>query len=143
EYDHLFSADEPEHAQARAFAAKTRDVTEFLAALGLTAKLNPLRHPVPYQDSCHLLHGHKIREAPRTLLRAIPNLDFVELPYAEICCGSGGIYNATQAGASMELLAGKNRHAQTTGAQTIITSNPASPPQVGRRLITQHQNPNP
>ncbi|PYT62192.1 MAG: hypothetical protein DMG35_08070, partial [Acidobacteria bacterium] len=67
EYDYLFSADEPEHAQARAFAAKTRDVTEFLAALGLTAKLNPLRHRVTYQDSCHLLHGQKIREAPRTL----------------------------------------------------------------------------
>ncbi|PYT62657.1 MAG: hypothetical protein DMG35_06830, partial [Acidobacteria bacterium] len=103
---------------------KTRDVTEFLAALGLTAKLNPLRHRVTYQDSCHLLHGQKIREAPRTLLRAIPNLDFVELPYSEICCGSAGIYNVTQTEASMELLAEKMRHTQSTGAQTIVTANP-------------------
>jgi glycolate oxidase iron-sulfur subunit len=124
EYDHLFSPQEPEHARARAFAAKTRDVTEFLAALGLTAKLNPLRHRVTYQDSCHLLHGQKVREAPRTLLRAIPNLDFVELPYSEICCGSAGIYNVTQTEASMELLAEKMRHAQSTGAQTIVTANP-------------------
>ncbi len=124
EYDHLFSPEEPEHAQARAFAAKTRDVTEFLAALGLTAKLNPLRHRVTYQDSCHLLHGQKIREAPRALLRAIPNLDLVELPYSEICCGSAGIYNVTQTEASMELLAEKMRHAQSTGAQTIVTANP-------------------
>jgi glycolate oxidase iron-sulfur subunit len=124
EYDHLFSLEEPEHAQARAFAAKTRDVTEFLAALGLSAKLNPLRHRVTYQDSCHLLHGQKIREAPRALLRAIPNLEFVELPYSEICCGSAGIYNVTQTEASMELLAEKMRHAQSTGAKTIVTANP-------------------
>jgi len=124
EYDHLFSADEPEYAQARAFAAKTRDVTEFLAALGLTAKMKPLPLRVTYQDSCHLLHGQKIREAPRALLRAIPNLDFVELPCSEICCGSAGVYNVTQTETSLELLAEKMRHAQSTRAQAIVTANP-------------------
>ena len=124
EYHHLFSADEPEYTQARAFGAKTRDVTEFLAELGLTARFHPLRHRVTYQDSCHLLHGQKIREAPRKLLRAIPNLEFVELPYSEICCGSAGTYNVTQTETSMQLLAEKMRHAQSTGAQTIVTANP-------------------
>jgi glycolate oxidase iron-sulfur subunit len=124
EYDHLFSPDETEHAQARAFAARTRDVTEFLAALGLTAKLKPLPMRVTYQDSCHLLHGQKIREAPRTLLRAIPNLEFVELPYSEICCGSAGIYNLTQTETSLALLAEKMQHAQSTRATIIATANP-------------------
>src|SRR5438128_401478 len=125
EYDHLFSPDEPEHAQARAFAGKTRDVTEFLAAFGLTAKMKPLPIRVTYQDSCHLLHGQKIREAPRALLHAIPNLDFVELPYSEICCGSAGIYNVTQTETSLELLAEKMHHVKSTGAQTTVTANPA------------------
>jgi glycolate oxidase iron-sulfur subunit len=124
EYDHLFSPGEPEYAQARAFAARTRDVTELLAALGLTAIMKPLPVRVTYQDSCHLLHGQRIREAPRTLLRAIPNLDFVELPYSEICCGSAGIYNVTETETSLELLAEKMRHAQSTRAQTIVTANP-------------------
>src|SRR5712671_726612 len=124
EYDHLFSADEKEHSRAREFAAKTRDVTEFLAGLGLTAKMKPLPLRVTYQDSCHLLHGQKIREAPRALLRAIPNLDFVELPGSAICCGSAGIYNVTQTEASLQLLAEKMRHAQSTRAQTIVTANP-------------------
>jgi len=124
EYDHLFSTDEAEHAQARQFAAKTRDVTEFLAALGLTAKLKSLPIRVTYQDSCHLLHGQQIREAPRTLLRAIPNLEFVELPFSEICCGSAGVYNVTQTETSLELLAEKMRHVQSTRAQTIVTANP-------------------
>jgi glycolate oxidase iron-sulfur subunit len=124
EYGHLFSPEEPEYNQAQAFATKTRDVTEFLADLGLTAKLYPLRHRITYQDSCHLLHGQRIREAPRKLLRAIPHLDLVELPYSEICCGSAGTYNITQTEASLELLAEKMRHARSTGAEILATANP-------------------
>jgi len=124
EYHHLFSPDEPEYAQARAFTAKTRDVTEFLAGLGLSVPLKPLRVRVTYQDSCHLSHGQKIREAPRQLLRAIPGLELVELPYAEICCGSAGVYNVTQTKTSLELLAQKMHHAAATRAQAIVTANP-------------------
>ncbi|MEQ1352391.1 MAG: (Fe-S)-binding protein [Candidatus Acidiferrum sp.] len=124
EYDHLFTADEPDYAQACAFGKKTRDATEFLAALGLSASLKPLPLRVTYQDSCHLLHGQKIREAPRNLLRAIPGLELVELPYTEICCGSAGVYNVTETAASLELLADKMRHAADTHAQVIATSNP-------------------
>ena len=58
------------------------------------------------------------------MLRAIPHLDFVELPYSEICCGSAGTYNITQTETSLQLLAEKMRHAQSTGAQTIVTANP-------------------
>jgi glycolate oxidase iron-sulfur subunit len=124
EYDHLFSPDEPEHAAALTFRAKVRDVTEFLAGLGLSAKLKPVTARVTYQDSCHLLHGQKVREAPRQLLRAIPGVEFVELPYSDICCGSAGVYNVTQTEASLELLAEKMDYAKKTRAQVIATANP-------------------
>jgi glycolate oxidase iron-sulfur subunit len=124
EYDHLFTADEPEYAQACAFAKKTRDVTEFLATLELSASLKPLPLRVTYQDSCHLLHGQKVREAPRKLLRSIPGLELVELPFSDLCCGSAGVYNITETQASLDLLAGKMRHAQDTHAQVIATANP-------------------
>ena len=127
EYDHLLSLDEPEHQQAVAFGAKVRDVTEFLAALGLSSAMQPLKPialRVTYQDSCHLLHGQKIRNAPRQLLSAIPGLEFVELPYSEVCCGSAGIYNVTQTQTSLDLLADKMHHAGATGAETIVTANP-------------------
>lgn len=124
EYDHLFTASEPEHAAALAFRARMKDVTEFLAALGLSAPLHSLPMRVTYQDSCHLLHGQRVREAPRKLLRAIPGVEFVELPYTEICCGSAGIYNVTQTDASLELLATKMAHAKSTGAAIVATANP-------------------
>ena len=124
EYDHLFTVDEPEYAAAAALARKTRDVTEFLVELGLSAQLNPVPARVTYQDSCHLLHGQKIREAPRQLLRAIPGVEFVELPFADICCGSAGVYNVTETRASLDLLSEKMACAKTTNAQIIATANP-------------------
>jgi glycolate oxidase iron-sulfur subunit len=124
EYDRLFADNEPEHAKAVAFQQKVRDVTEFLAELGLTAMLQPISARVTYQDSCHLLHGQKIREAPRQLLRAIPELKFVELPHSDICCGSAGIYNVTETKAALELLQEKMGHASSTGAAIMATANP-------------------
>ena len=124
EYDHLFSPGEPEHAQAAAFCAKVRDVIEFLTALGLSAPLQSLPLRVTYQDSCHLLHGQRIKNPPRQLLRAIPELDFVELPFSEICCGSAGVYNVTQTQAALDLLADKMQNASATRAQVIATANP-------------------
>jgi glycolate oxidase iron-sulfur subunit len=124
EYDHFFGSGEPEHAKAEAFRNSVCDVTEFLAHLGMTAPLKELKERVTYQDSCHLLHGQKVREAPRQLLRAIPGLEFVELPYSEICCGSAGVYNVTQTKASMDLLKEKMGYAKSTGAEIIATANP-------------------
>jgi glycolate oxidase iron-sulfur subunit len=99
-------------------------VTEFLADLGLSAALRPVPLRVTYQDSCHLLHGHKIREAPRKLIRAVPGVELVELPFADQCCGSAGVYNVTQTKTSLELLAQKMEFAQQTKAQAIVTANP-------------------
>lgn len=124
EYAHLFTPDEPEYAAAAGFGKNTRDVTEFLAALGLSASLKPVQARVTYQDSCHLLHGQKIREAPRQLLRAIPGVELVELPFADICCGSAGVYNVTQTEAALDLLAEKMSFAKSTKAQIIATANP-------------------
>ena len=124
EYPHLFASGDAEHENAVAFSAKVRDVTEFLADLRLTAPLQPLRLRVTYQDSCHLVHGQKIREAPRHLIRSIPEIDFVELPLSEQCCGSAGVYNVTQPKAALELLDQKMDCVKRTKAAAIVTANP-------------------
>jgi glycolate oxidase iron-sulfur subunit len=124
EYDHLFSPGDPEFSDAVDFSRKMRDVTEFLATLGLSAPLNPIPARITYQDSCHLLHGQKVREAPRKLLKLIPSIELVELPYSDICCGSAGVYNVTQTEASMELLTEKMKNAKKTAASIIVTANP-------------------
>ena len=124
EYEYLFPADSPEHEKALAFRSKMRDVSEFLAQLGLSAPLQRLSLRVTYQDSCHLVHGQKIREAPRSLIRMIPGVDLVEMSMADYCCGSAGIYNVTETAASLQILAEKMNHAQATRAGVIVTANP-------------------
>jgi len=124
EYEQLFEADKEEHAKALAFKAKMRDATEFLAELGLTAPLARIPLRVTYQDSCHLLHGQKIREAPRKLIRSIPGVELVEMAQADYCCGSAGSYNITETEASLDILAEKMKNASATGAPTIVTANP-------------------
>lgn len=124
EYSHLFSEGEPEYEAAKEFESRVRDVTEFLHSLGMVAPMKEFTLRVTYQDSCHLLHGQKVREAPRRLLKAVPGMEFVELPYSEICCGSAGVYNVTETEASMELLAEKMKNAASTGAAIIVTANP-------------------
>ena len=124
EYEQLFSPGTREHAKAHAFRQKMRDVTEFLDDWGLVAPMASLPLRVTYQDSCHLLHGQKIREAPRQLLRAIPGVELVEMAMADYCCGSAGSYNVTETDTSLEILAEKMKHARATGAPTIVTANP-------------------
>jgi glycolate oxidase iron-sulfur subunit len=124
EYAYLFAADDPAQVQAAKFAGKMSDVTEFLAELGVTAPLRPVPLRVTYQDSCHLAHGQKVREAPRKLIRMVPGVEFVEMPLADQCCGSAGVYNVTETEASLELLAKKMENVQQTNAQAIVTANP-------------------
>jgi glycolate oxidase iron-sulfur subunit len=124
EYPQLFTQPGTDHDAATRFSSKVRDVTEFLAEMGLSAPMRntPLR--ITYQDSCHLAHGQKIREAPRKLIRAIPGVNLVEMRLADQCCGSAGVYNVTQTEASLELLALKMELVRETKIDAIVTANP-------------------
>jgi glycolate oxidase iron-sulfur subunit len=124
EYEELFGADATERAKAHAFRDKMRDVTEFLAELGLTAPLANMPLRVTYQDSCHLLHGQKIREAPRKLIHSVPGVELVEMAKADYCCGSAGSYNVTETETSLDILAEKMKNASATNAPVIVTANP-------------------
>ena len=89
--------DDPRYSdRAAAFSAKCRDVAEFLQELGPRSERRPLKMRVAYQDSCHLQHAQGVRSQPRALLAAIPGVELMDLPEAELCCGSAGIYNLVQ-----------------------------------------------
>ncbi len=124
EYPELFEPGEDWHSRAEKFSHTLKDVTEFLASIELNRNFAETPLTVTYQDSCHLLHGQKIRTPPRTLLEAIPGLRFRELPLTEICCGSAGVYNIQHTDMSMSLLEDKMRMIDSTGAEVIVTANP-------------------
>jgi glycolate oxidase iron-sulfur subunit len=124
EYGELL-ADDPQYAaKAHDFAARMRDVTEFLAGIELNRDMQPVKATVTYQDSCHLAHGQRVRTAPRKLLAAIPGLEFREMRGADICCGSAGIYNVVRNQMAMQILAKKMEQVNATGAGVVATANP-------------------
>lgn len=125
EYDELLEHDPAYHEKAARFSGLMKDVTEFLVSAGLdTSGMKELRWRVTYQDSCHLAHGQKIRSAPRQLLRMIPGLEFVEMPMADLCCGSAGIYNVVQDEMAAAVLARKMTYVNSVKPEVIATANP-------------------
>ena len=141
EYHELFEHGSADYERAKAFTERMKDVSEFLAAIELNRNLAPTPRTVTYQDSCHLLHGQKVRDPPRELLKAIPELRFRELPLSEICCGSAGVYNVQQTEMSMALLENKMRMVESTGADLIVTANPGCMLQLeaGGRMFSKGQ----
>jgi glycolate oxidase iron-sulfur subunit len=124
EYHHLLADDPAYSEKARQFVAKMKDVTEFLSSIDLNPQMGQVPVVATYQDSCHLLHGQKIRLAPRKLLAQVPGLEFREMPKADICCGSAGIYNIVQNEMAMEVLRDKMTNVNSTKATWIVTANP-------------------
>lgn len=124
EYGHLLAGDASFADRAKAFSQRVCDISEILAAEPLRGTLQPLSRRVAYDDPCHLLHGQRVREQPRTLLRQVPGLELLDVPEGDWCCGSAGIYNLVHADMAQALLDRKMEHMASIQPQVIVTGNP-------------------
>ena len=124
EYDFLLRDDPAYAGKARQFVERVQDASEFLANVGLTATPGPLPVRATYQDACHLAHAQRVTREPRELLRAIPSLELIEMPEADLCCGSAGIYNLLQTAMAGRLRDRKVDNALSTEPELIVSANP-------------------
>jgi glycolate oxidase iron-sulfur subunit len=127
EYGELFGLPE-----ASEFAGLTKDVSEFLASIELAPPWRTMRRTVTLQESCHLVHAQRIKDAPRALLAAIPRLELRDMAHPDLCCGSAGLYMLTQREMSTRILDDKMGDIAGTGASTIVTANPGCMMQLQR-----------
>lgn len=123
EYGALFAGDPVWEPRARAFAARVKDVSEYLAIRPLRAP-GPLPRLVAYDDPCHLLHGQGISSQPRALLAQVPGLRLIPLPESDWCCGSAGIYSVTHSDMSLAILGRKVDQIVKAAPQVVATANP-------------------
>jgi glycolate oxidase iron-sulfur subunit len=122
EYAELLEHD-PQYAEkSKQFVVKVRDISEYLAAIGLVEPHRKLAQRVTYSDPCHLAHAQGIRKPPRELLKAI-GAEVVEMPRADSCCGSAGVYNVVQNELSMKILDEKMDYVQMVEPQIVATAN--------------------
>jgi glycolate oxidase iron-sulfur subunit len=123
EYPHWLAGD-PEYAgRAGEFAAKVRDISEFLAEIGIRPPAGKVDARVTYHDPCHLCRAQGIREQPREMLRAA-GVELVEMEGADTCCGSAGTQLITHYHTSVGVLGRKMDYVAATEAEIIASGCP-------------------
>jgi len=122
EYPHLFPDDPALTATARALAARTYELSQYLVGvLGVKKAGGRPRgaRRVTYHDSCHLLRGLGESRAPRTLL-AGAGVELAERAGADECCGFGGSFAVRLPDVSGAILRRKLESIRATGADTVV-----------------------
>ncbi len=135
EYGLLFHGSE-EQEEAESFADKVIDISVFLEDIGFEPSENCLgaNKRVAYHDACHLAHAQGVRNPPRNLLKAIPNLTLLEPAEWELCCGSAGTYNIEHPDTAEELGKRKTANLLATEPDAIAMGNIGCMAQIERHL---------
>ena len=125
--------------QARAVAAKTYELSEFLVdVLGVTDVGAYFPHRVTYHPTCHSLRLLRVGERPYRLLREVRGLELVELPQAESCCGFGGTFALKNAEVSTAMLSDKMSNVLSTGASVCSAGDSSCLMHIGGGLNRLH-----
>ncbi|MDP8254761.1 MAG: (Fe-S)-binding protein [Candidatus Alcyoniella australis] len=122
----LFEHDDPQRERAEKLASKVIDVLDLVdreARPGLIRRIEPEGGgKVTYHDSCHLRLEMQVRDQPRRLLRSALGENFVEMPGAQLCCGSGGAFSLHCPQLSRAILERKLDGVRRSGAQSVAAA---------------------
>jgi glycolate oxidase iron-sulfur subunit len=93
-----FTSDE--QRQIEKLHGQVMDITAFLVdVLKIDLKDSGAKagaRRVTYHDSCHMRKSLGVFTQPRAILKSLQGFQFVEMPEADRCCGSGGSFTLTQ-----------------------------------------------
>ena len=121
-YPELFANDPQWLPRARALAARTYELSEFLVDhLGITDLGAHFSGKITYHSSCHLLREMNVDRQPRLLLAAVKDAEFVELPYTTECCGFGGVFSVEHPEISAAMLARKIANLEASEAPVVVS----------------------
>jgi glycolate oxidase iron-sulfur subunit len=133
-WSRLLGHDPDWRARAERLQAKVKDVNEFLAGLEPLAERHPLALRVAYHDACHLSHGQKVRNEPRALLRSIPGIELLDIPDADQCCGSAGVYNLLEPESAQQIGKRKADSIRSVNPELLVSANPGCTLQIQSQL---------
>ncbi len=124
DYGFMLREDPTLAGDAATISAMTKDVTEFLAELGLDGAALPAgtAKRVAYHSACSMQHGQKITQQPKNLLKQA-GFDVVDIPEAHLCCGSAGTYNIMQPELATKLRDRKVANIRKTAPDIIAAGN--------------------
>jgi len=122
DYGYLLREDRQYAEQAARVSKLAKDITEYVATLGLSPPERRSELVVAYHSACSLQHGQKITQLPKDLLS---KNGFVvkDIPESHLCCGSAGTYNILQPEIASKLRDRKVANIATTRPDMIAAGN--------------------
>lgn len=131
----LFEDDPRRLAQARAFGARSHELSSFLVdVLGVTDLGSEFEARAVWHDACHGLRDLGVRDQPRELLRHVRGLELVEAAGDPTCCGFGGTFSVKQPEVSTAMLDTRLKVLQDTSPDVIVSSDVSCLMQMDGRL---------
>jgi len=109
---------------ARELGRKVLDISQYISGFDLEKYLRPVPTRVTYHDPCHLLRTQGVKEEPRSLLKRIPNMEFVEMAGADVCCGGGGAFQMEHPDVASGITKNKIQAIMETRADIVATGCP-------------------
>jgi glycolate oxidase iron-sulfur subunit len=126
EYAHLLHGDPVYAARARRVSEATRDLAEFLPALGeeLRARIGTTgsAQRVVFHPPCTLQHAQKVKGVVEELLASL-GAEVAPVGESHFCCGSAGTYSVLQPELSMQLRDRRLSHLNAPQPQVILSAN--------------------
>jgi L-lactate dehydrogenase complex protein LldE len=120
-YPEMFATDPVWRERAEHLAARTYELTSFLAdVLETEPAPPPLTAKAAYHDSCSGLRELGIREQPRRLLQGVAGLEIAELANRDACCGFGGLFCIKYPEISQAMVDAKVDDIVSSGADTVL-----------------------
>jgi L-lactate dehydrogenase complex protein LldE len=120
-YPELFADDPAMLARVQKLAARTYEITDFLASV-LKVKSVPgqFKGTITYHDCCAGLREMGVKTQPRALLDTMPGVTLHEMAEPETCCGFGGTFSIKFGEISARLADNKCQHVETCGADAVV-----------------------
>jgi glycolate dehydrogenase iron-sulfur subunit len=122
DYGFMLRDDPAYAAKAARISALARDVSEFLAPLGLKPARIPAGMRVAYHSACSLQHGQRVHVQPKQLL-AQAGFAVLDVPDGHLCCGSAGTYNLLQPEIAIQLRDRKVAAIESVKPQVVAAGN--------------------
>lgn len=108
---------------------KAIDIIDFLDQMGLPEHLQDIGESTPplrlsYHDPCHHRNKGTTGQSARRFLKAMANVDFVEMDGASLCCGLGGTFSVHHYSLSQAIGRRKLAGIEKSRAECIVTTCP-------------------
>ena len=125
-YGELFPEPDDREWQTRLTRVRSRlrEFSEFIVnELGIEDVGARFSSRLTYHDACHLLRELGISDQPRRLIRAVRDVDFIEMEAPDTCCGFGGTFSVKYGEISNAILQEKLARVASSGVEYVVAND--------------------